>query len=58
MGPVTAAAVADFAVVPLEHIRLRGRVEPIEVHALVGDEAMRESVAFRELIERRERASA
>ena len=53
LGPETAARVAEFATIPLERVRLRGRVEPIEVHALVGDETVRESASFRELRARR-----
>jgi adenylate cyclase len=53
LGPETAARVAEFATIPLERIPLRGRVEPIEVHALVGDETVRESPSFRELLARR-----
>jgi adenylate cyclase len=52
IGPVTAARVEDFALVPLERIHVRGRLEAIAVHALVGDGAMRESAAFREALER------
>ena len=52
IGPLTAARVADFALVPLERVRVRGRLEAIEVHALVGDASMRDSAAFREMIER------
>jgi hypothetical protein len=53
LSAATAAArVTDFAVIPLERIRLRGRVKPIEVHALVGDETVRESPSFRELCAR------
>lgn len=53
LGPETAARVAEFAAIPLERIRLRGRVKPIEVHALVGNETVRESPSFRELRARR-----
>jgi adenylate cyclase len=53
LGPGTAARVTEFATLPVERIRLRGRVEPIEVHALVGDETVRASRSFRELRARR-----
>ena len=53
LGSETAARVAEFAVIPLERIRLRGRVQPIEVHALLGDETIREDPSFRELRARR-----
>jgi len=53
LGPGTAARVGEFATIPLERIRLRGRMEPIEVYALVGDEKVRESTSFRELRARR-----
>ena len=58
IGPVTAARVSDFALVPLERIRVRGRLEAIEVHALMGDEPLRGSAAFGEMLARGERASA
>jgi adenylate cyclase len=58
IGPETAARVADFAIIPLDRIRVRGRLEAIDVHALVGDASMRETAAFREMLERAERASA
>ena len=53
LGPETAARVTDFAVIPLESIRLRGRVQPIKVHALIGNETKRDSPSFRELRARR-----
>ena len=49
IGPATAARVPDFAIVPLDRVRVRGRLEAIEVHALIGDATMRESAAFREM---------
>jgi len=55
IGPVTAARVDDFAIVPLERIRVRGRLEAIEVHALVGDETVRGGPAFQEALQRAER---
>ena len=49
IGPATAARVPDFAIVPLDRVRVRGRIEAIEVHALIGDATVRASAAFREM---------
>ena len=52
LGPETAARVSALATLRLDRARLRGRNEPLEIHALVGDEKMRDSAAFRELLAR------
>jgi adenylate cyclase len=49
LGPETAARAADLAVLPIARIRLRGRAEPLEIYALVGDEQVMATPAFREL---------
>lgn len=51
LGPQTAAGVPRFATLPLGSIRLKGRREALDVHALVGDERMREQASFRVLRE-------
>ena len=48
LGPETAARVTDFATLPIGSVRLRGRVKPLEIHALVGDERVRGSPSFQE----------
>ena len=49
LGPETAARVSAFATLPLGRVQLRGRKEALEIHALVGDEKLRATAAFREL---------
>ena len=48
LGPETAARVTDFASLPIGSVRLRGRVKPLEIHALVGDESVRRSPSFQQ----------
>jgi adenylate cyclase len=49
LGPETAVRVARFATIPIDRIRVRGRTEPLEVHALVGDEKVRATASLGEL---------
>ena len=49
LGPETAARVSNFATLPIDRIRPRGRTEPLEIFALVGDEKVRATPSFREL---------
>jgi adenylate cyclase len=49
LGPETAARVPDFATLPVGRIQLRGRAEALEIHALIGDENVAHTQAFREL---------
>ncbi|MET0682388.1 MAG: adenylate/guanylate cyclase domain-containing protein [Casimicrobiaceae bacterium] len=49
LGPETAARVSAFATLPLGRVQLRGRKEALAIHALVGDEKLRATAAFREL---------
>lgn len=49
LGPETAARVTNFAILPIDRIRLRGRAEALEIYALVGDEKVMETPSFREL---------
>ncbi len=49
LGPETAARAPDFATLPIDRIQLRGRTEALEVHALIGDEKVAHTPAFREL---------
>jgi len=48
LGPETAARTRDFATLPLGAVRVRGRGETIELHALVGDETVARTASFRE----------
>jgi adenylate cyclase len=48
LGPATAARVTHLATLPLGVVRVKGRVQGLEVHALVGDESVRETPSFRE----------
>jgi adenylate cyclase len=41
--------VTNFAILPIDRIRLRGRAEALEIYALVGDEKVMETPSFREL---------
>ena len=50
IGPLTAARVESFAVLGLGETHLRGRTTAVEIHALVGDEKMRASPQFAELL--------
>ena len=43
LGPATRDRVPIFATVPLERIQLRGRVESLEVFALIGAGSAREA---------------
>ena len=52
LGPDTAEQAGDLATLPLDRITVRGRVEALQVHALVGDEKIRNTPAFRELRDR------
>jgi adenylate cyclase len=49
LGPETAARVADYATLPIDRIRRRGRAEALEIYVLSGDEKLMESALFREL---------
>jgi len=49
VGAATAAAAPRFAYLPLSSVHLRGRVGAMEVLALVGDERVAVSEAFREV---------
>ncbi len=52
LGPATAARVPDLATLPIDLIHLRGRGQSVELWALVGDEARRQSAPFITLRER------
>src|SRR5439155_26241452 len=49
LGPDTAEQASDLATLPLDRITVRGRTEALQVHALVGDDKIRNTPAFREL---------
>src|SRR4030095_822602 len=49
LRPETAGGVPAFATLPVGRIQLRGRAEALEIHALIGDENVAHTQAFREL---------
>jgi adenylate cyclase len=54
LGAETAARLPGFAILPIDVVQVRGRAQPVELCALVGDEAMGASPAF---VQARERQS-
>jgi len=48
LGPETAARVAQFATLPIDNMRPRGRADAIEIHALIGDDKVMATREFRE----------
>ncbi len=49
LGENTAASVSDLALLELDLIRVKGKSEAARIHALVGDETVRESASFQAL---------
>ena len=45
----TAGAVADFALLEVGQVHLRGKAKPTKLYALLGDDAVAQSAAFRDL---------
>lgn len=50
----TRQAVPALAFLEIDNVRVKGRTVPVRLHALMGDEAVAESAAFRELARRHE----
>lgn len=46
LGAPTAERLPGFATLPLDVVRVRGRAQPVELHVLLGDEAMARSQEF------------
>jgi adenylate cyclase len=49
LGAATAARLPGFATLPLDLVHVRGRAQPVELYALLGDETMARTEAFRRL---------
>lgn len=49
IGPATAAQVGEFALLTIDFIQPRGRIETLEIHALTGDEKLLATAAFQAL---------
>jgi adenylate cyclase len=49
LGAATAERLPGFATLPLDLVHVRGRAQPVELHALLGDETMARTEAFRRL---------
>jgi adenylate cyclase len=54
LGAATAERLPGFATVPLDLVQVRGRARPVELHALLGDEAMAGTEGFQRLRARHE----
>jgi adenylate cyclase len=54
VGSNTAAQIADFATLELDLVTVKGKTEPERIYALLGDSALAQTPAFRELKEQQE----
>lgn len=46
LGPAAAELLSGFAILPLDIVRVRGRAQPIALHALLGDETLAQTDRF------------
>ncbi|MBI5208395.1 MAG: adenylate/guanylate cyclase domain-containing protein [Elusimicrobia bacterium] len=49
LGPATREKAAEFATLELDLIRVKGKLQPVRIYALLGDKSFQESAAFLEL---------